>query len=203
MKLDPLWLLPIALPVVGLACWMLLGNDSSVFRAAPGKPPCTTAATSTTECIPRELLAKLPPDPGREGKKTIEGIDSDKDGVRDDVQRYIALNWGHSERAVRALSGGAKGVQMQVLTGDSVSRDEAKRLAEKFVMNRVSCFTGSVDEGLRWGNALGDVVERVANTPERARRKHSFEYQAAHQVYMLSDAPITELCGYDPTTLPN
>ncbi len=35
---------------------------------------------------------KLPPDPGEAGKATLEGIDSDKDGVRDDVQRYIALS---------------------------------------------------------------------------------------------------------------
>ena len=123
--------------------------------------------------------------------------------MRDDVQRYIALNWGHSERAVRALSGVAKGVQMQVLTGDSVSREEARRLAEKFVMNSVNCFSTSVDAGIVGFSALEHVVKKVANTPERARRKHSFEYLAAHQVYMLSDAPITELCGYDPATLPN
>ena len=31
----------------------------------------------------------FPPDPGEEGKKTIQGIDSDRDGVRDDVQMWI------------------------------------------------------------------------------------------------------------------
>ncbi len=31
----------------------------------------------------------FPPDPGRAGKQDIEGIDSDQDGVRDDVQRWI------------------------------------------------------------------------------------------------------------------
>ena len=33
----------------------------------------------------------LPPDPGEAGKATIEGIDSDNDGVRDDIQRYVGL----------------------------------------------------------------------------------------------------------------
>jgi hypothetical protein len=32
------------------------------------------------------LIAKLPPNPGIAGKKTILGIDSDGDGVRDDIQ---------------------------------------------------------------------------------------------------------------------
>jgi hypothetical protein len=31
----------------------------------------------------------VPPDPGDAGKATLEGIDSDADGVRDDIQRYI------------------------------------------------------------------------------------------------------------------
>ncbi len=92
---------------------------------------------------------------------------------------------------------------MQVLTGDSVSREEAKKLAENVIVKSVGCFSRSVDEGIRFSNALDNVVKKVANTPERARRKHSFEYLAAQQVYMLSDAPVTELCGYDPATLPN
>ncbi len=33
--------------------------------------------------------AGFPPDPGEAGKATIEGIDADQDGVRDDVQRWI------------------------------------------------------------------------------------------------------------------
>jgi hypothetical protein len=37
--------------------------------------------------------AVLPPDPGEAGKTSLEGIDSDKDGVRDDVQRYIAATY--------------------------------------------------------------------------------------------------------------
>ncbi|MCC7007893.1 MAG: hypothetical protein IT184_03680 [Acidobacteria bacterium] len=36
---------------------------------------------------------KLPPDPGEAGKQTLEGIDSDEDGVRDDIQRFIIINY--------------------------------------------------------------------------------------------------------------
>ena len=35
---------------------------------------------------PSGPLAKLPPDPGAAGKKTLLGIDSDNDGIRDDIQ---------------------------------------------------------------------------------------------------------------------
>lgn len=33
----------------------------------------------------------LPPDPGAAGQQTLEGIDSDGDGLRDDLQRYLFL----------------------------------------------------------------------------------------------------------------
>lgn len=33
------------------------------------------------------------PDPGTEGKKTLLGIDTDKDGIRDDVQRFLLENY--------------------------------------------------------------------------------------------------------------
>ena len=202
MKLDPLWPISIALAIgAGVGIWMMVTHPK-VLQMSPSRTICAPTGP-TADCIPRERLANLPPDPGREGEKTLGGIDSDGDGVRDDVQRYIALNWGHSERAVRALSGVAKAVQMEVLTGDSVSRYEAKRLAEKFVMNPVNCFSRSVDAGVVGFSALEQVVKKVANTPERSRRKHSFEYSAAHQIYELSDAPVEELCGYDPATLPN
>ena len=35
----------------------------------------------------------LPPDPGEPGKRTLAGIDSDGDGLRDDVQRYIYMEY--------------------------------------------------------------------------------------------------------------
>ncbi len=46
----------------------------------------------------------LPPDPGEAGKQTLEGIDSDRDGVRDDVQRYIQLTYPDSARTRAGLS---------------------------------------------------------------------------------------------------
>ncbi|WP_375753584.1 hypothetical protein [Vibrio sp. HN007] len=48
----------------------------------------------------------LPPDPGPPGTETLEGIDSDGDGVRDDVQRYIHQNYlGKDDRdALKSLA---------------------------------------------------------------------------------------------------
>lgn len=45
----------------------------------------------------------LPPDPGEAGNRTIHGIDSDHDGIRDDVERHISLHFIDNPRA-RAYS---------------------------------------------------------------------------------------------------
>lgn len=43
--------------------------------------------------VPKEVLDKLPPDPGEEGKKTLLGIDSNNDGLRDDLERFVAIRF--------------------------------------------------------------------------------------------------------------
>lgn len=47
-------------------------------------------------------------DPGAEGMKTIEGIDSDSDGIRDDLQIWINTNFGEELPVLEAVSELAK-----------------------------------------------------------------------------------------------
>jgi len=44
----------------------------------------------STESIIQEAKEILPSDPGVFGDETLEGVDSDRDGVRDDIEVYIA-----------------------------------------------------------------------------------------------------------------
>jgi len=52
---------------------------------------CTGPGGSTHQST-TVTVASLPPDPGEAGNTTIAGADSDSDGVRDDVERYILMN---------------------------------------------------------------------------------------------------------------
>ncbi len=58
-----------------------------------------------------ESGSTLPPDPGEEGKLTLLGIDSDGDGVRDDIQRYIYFTYPNDELLRLGLTYYAKGFQ--------------------------------------------------------------------------------------------
>ena len=45
----------------------------------------------------------LPPDPGEAGKATLAGIDSDHDGVRDDLEREIVYMYPQNDQVRRVL----------------------------------------------------------------------------------------------------
>ncbi len=66
------------------------------------------------------LPFELPADPGDIGKDTLQGVDSDSDGVRDDVQRFIAFRHPTDPEARSALRQYAKVMQANLLrTGNS------------------------------------------------------------------------------------
>ena len=51
-----------------------------------------------------EPLLDLPPDPGPAGDDTIAGVDVNQNGVRDDIERWIGLNFRDSEKTRMALT---------------------------------------------------------------------------------------------------
>jgi hypothetical protein len=71
------------------------------LRQAGGKGNGTQARPLKMVLTVGELL--YPPDPGAAGQATLEGIDSDGDGLRDEIQRYIALTYPDDTNARGAL----------------------------------------------------------------------------------------------------
>lgn len=96
----------------------------------------------------------LPPDPGPTGLIPLLGIDNDSDGVRDDVQRYIALTYPTNPNAVNALRQLSKTYQ-EMLTLSASSLAATKSVNDKAWRNR-SCLVylyGAV-EGHKRAKAL-------------------------------------------------
>lgn len=171
---------------------------STPTAAAPQKPICSQIIVPAGDCIPQHL-AHLPPDPGPAGMRTLEGIDSDKDGVRDDVQRFIVEQYGSSQRAVKGLTLVAKHAQEQVMLGGTVTKDEAQKIAQKTGADLALCFiaSGLSDESAR------AVTNLVTNTPGRLENYRKFDTLLAFSFFLASTASVVEACGYDPASLPN
>jgi len=103
----------------------------------------------------------LPPDPGEAGKQTLEGIDSDNDGVRDDVQRWIALNYLGRPTALDTLRVYAVSNQSMMTTESDLER----LAAHKKRTRAIGCWQYLFPEDGFAGLDTADSL--VLNTPER------------------------------------
>ncbi len=139
----------------------------------------------------------LPPDPGESGKQTLAGIDSDGDAVRDDVQRYIGLNYTHSAKMRAALSQDAVALgRVLVAAGNGPSL--AAAWTEMVAAVRCLAYVDG-PQNAKKNDAI--VTALYLNTSVRSR---SF-LQATQSAPVFSDDPddLRSFCLFDPDTLPN
>jgi hypothetical protein len=79
---------------------------------------------------------RLPPDPGEAGKQTLVGIDLDKDGVRDDVQRWIGIQYVDSPAVRHSLAKYAQSAQRFL---DGYVRSGPSLTTAKDVISAATC----------------------------------------------------------------
>ncbi|MGK2943117.1 MAG: hypothetical protein ACSLFC_00055 [Desulfuromonadales bacterium] len=66
---------------------------------------------------------QLPPDPGPDGDATLEGVDVNENGIRDDIERWIYLTYPDSEKLRRALIQEYYPMQNMIIHGHQQDRD--------------------------------------------------------------------------------
>lgn len=119
-------------------------------------------------------------DPGESGKKTVEGIDKDKDGVRDDLQVWIQQEFGNSESIREAV------------------REMAKtHPASCDFKHKTGCLEILVgfDEALR---IEIELMERFLNTQDRQK-----DFEAKLQTCHFSEELTQQKCPFDVAELKN
>ena len=111
---------------------------------------------------------KLPPDPGPGGNSTLGGVDTDADGVRDDVQRYIAahLPAGVHQGAFAV----ARALQGALLASDAASTQAAGNAVVKSVV----CLAKGVPDDVQRRRFRVDVTAHMLNTELRSRAYAQF-----------------------------
>ncbi len=136
----------------------------------------------------------LPPDPGEAGKQTLEGIDSDNDGVRDDVQRYIRLTYSESARTRAVLSQYASSLGTflgAALGGDPTAASQALTAA-------VDCATASPEDVSRI--ELATVKATLLNTRARSQ---AFIRASTAVTSSSGESAGSASCISTPGALPN
>lgn len=105
----------------------------------------------------------LPPDPGKAGKETLLGIDTDGDGVRDDIQRYIYLTYPDDKKLRLGLTYYA--IEFQGVLKDANDREAAYDHANKMSRHGECLFCLKGRESIDICRALR---AEILNTRERS-----------------------------------
>ncbi len=114
----------------------------------------------------------VPLDPGMAGKQSLIGIDSDHDGVRDDIQRFLAKNLGPDLLLYKRALHVARAAQQTLLVAET--HDKAKaRIAFNQWSIADDCFSAININGRKKENYMKEIKydkqleALIANTPER------------------------------------
>ena len=158
-------------------------NSSPPPRApGPARPEPAPVSPPSPPPPPAEPPG-LPPDPGSAGSKEIACIDSDSDGLRDDVQRYIALEFRDSLPTRNAMTQVAIGQQGFLLA--SADSDEARQSATN-VVRGVECLYSIHGSDSR--RVLDGLNAQIVNTPKRLEAFFAAEKHLGGQIFPIAAA---------------
>lgn len=108
----------------------------------------------------------LPKDPGDNGDASIAGIDSDGDGVRDDLERYIARSYPNDRQVRNALYLQARGTQELIVSSQTPAQINA---ATNKVLNAKRCLEVSVGDRAEARSIKKELMIKHLNTIDRLR----------------------------------
>jgi len=142
--------LAIALSLSSICCSR---NEEALYSIA--RP---SSASRLEEEIASAALKNTPTDPGAAGRKTLQGIDSDGDGIRDDLERWIRYRFPNSPRKQAALSQFAKAYQRSLI---EASENPITVIGAPMAMSSPKASRGAMGEYTASALAPHDQLEKV------------------------------------------
>jgi Na+-transporting methylmalonyl-CoA/oxaloacetate decarboxylase gamma subunit len=141
--------------------------------------------------------ATLPPYPGEAGKETLAGIDSDHDGLRDDVQREIMFLAPQSEKLRMALGQYAKAEQVFASQANLDKKQNYDSVEKSFDgLSCVEVVNPTTEQSLHVNYALETILGyTIQNTSERKKVYEKNDSQAVGHFTGLDDI---KRCSFNP-----
>lgn len=142
-----------------------------------------------------ESLEVPMPNP-KENNKTVAGIDSDNNGIRDDIQRWINEKYADKPRTKMAVKQMASGMHLDLI---STSDKAQSIIAGQKVLNDSSClaYIVGIEEEIKIGREL---ETKLLNTRDRhyadIKSNANFSGQAIPVPY--KDEDMKSSCSFNP-----
>jgi len=140
----------------------------------------------------------LPPDPGEAGKATLAGIDSDNDGVRDDVQRWIAASSQNSKNMREVLTQGSKAMQDFLLEGNAPTKafEHALQIDRaKFCAIYIAPVSDTLD-------LFSELKAKMLNTRLRSKAWLQADHHLSGKFFSVPDN-MKSGCNFNLDAMPN
>jgi len=106
----------------------------------------------------------LPPDPGAAGDATLEGVDVNDNGIRDDIERWIYMTYPNSEKLRMALIQEYYSLQNMIIHGYQRNRDAVYDDMTALQRSIECLYYTHIDRPDKISNEL---KARIINTDER------------------------------------
>ena len=135
------------------------GGGSSTFPFAIG----TTSSNASLNVINGIVV---PPDPGEAADATLAGVDSDGNGIRDEIDRWIATKYGNKPGSLAAIRWSAKASQKQLTSNPTTQAQALAVIYEN--MDIGGCIGRKLDlDGIGASKYFNEELIRTFNTRER------------------------------------
>jgi hypothetical protein len=179
------------------ACFLFVLGGCESRSSVNSTTSTSTVATSTTT-VPTTATTTIPQ---YQDNGTVAGVDADNDGVRDDVQQYIASVRPNEARKREALMQYARTLQ----TAYTKVTTEAEAVnVESQIQKAVSCIV-FMNEVTGKNNPARAINNLMHNTPERLKAQLKYEKFLDGKVFTVSSPgeTATDVCDFDLNSLPN
>lgn len=140
----------------------------------------------------------LPPDPGVAGAASLAGIDSDSDGLRDDVERLIATSFPTSEKIQYAALQLAKAYSTSLLDG---ANSPLAMSDDRSIAYAIDCLYYVSPGGA--SSIIGQIEASLANTATRVQAYLATQFSGSGADESLPSQSQSKACMVNPATLPN
>jgi hypothetical protein len=170
------------------------GGTASAQNQTSGTPTVVIPGSAPTP-VADELIngIKVPPDPGAAKDATLAGIDSDNNGIRDEIDRWIATKFGDKPGALEPIRMVAQSDQ-ELLLSTPINQKEALAVAYKS-MDVGGCVGDKLrSEGLIANAVFNESMVRTYNTRERIDAVKKADQMAGMIVRSVAESTIT--CPY-------
>lgn len=157
------------------------GSPASSGFAPPPSGTVPTGGSQPTPGSPSVPIAQevingiaVPPDPGAAKDATLAGVDSDHNGIRDEIDRWIATKYGDKTGALEAIRMEAR-VKQKLMLSHPTTNGEALSIVYES-MDVGGCIGNKLrSEGVVTDQVFNESIIRTYNTRERIdARKNVF-----------------------------